>query len=91
VDGGGIFGGKAGGLGSSEALARGLVLVIVNPIPGREERNADHYLEGGNPLQQPRDALLEDILVVGGRCADQMRQRVQRTARQRRTSPRCSR
>jgi processive 1,2-diacylglycerol beta-glucosyltransferase len=39
--------GKAGGLTSSEALARGLVLVIVNPIPGQEERNSDHLLEDG--------------------------------------------
>ena len=29
------------------ALARGLPMVIVNPIPGQEERNADHRLEGG--------------------------------------------
>jgi len=42
-----LFVGKAGGLTSSEALARGLGLVIVNPIPGQEERNADHYLEEG--------------------------------------------
>lgn len=39
--------GKAGGLTSAEALARGLVLVIVNPIPGQEERNTDHFLEEG--------------------------------------------
>ncbi len=39
--------GKAGGLTSAEALARGLVLVIVNPIPGQEERNSDHFLEEG--------------------------------------------
>lgn len=39
--------GKAGGLTSSEALARGLALVIVNPIPGQEERNSDHFLEEG--------------------------------------------
>jgi processive 1,2-diacylglycerol beta-glucosyltransferase len=34
-------------LTSSEALACGLVLVIVNPIPGQEERNSDHFLEEG--------------------------------------------
>jgi processive 1,2-diacylglycerol beta-glucosyltransferase len=39
--------GKPGGLTSSEALARGLALVIVHPIPGQEERNADHLLEAG--------------------------------------------
>lgn len=37
--------GKAGGLTSSEAFARGLVLVMVNPVPGQEERNSDHFLE----------------------------------------------
>src|SRR5262252_3070820 len=39
--------GKPGGLTSSEALARGLAFVIVNPIPGQEERNADHLLAQG--------------------------------------------
>jgi len=60
--------GKAGGLTSSEALARGLVLVIVNPIPGQEERNSDHFLEEGvgircnnlPALAHKIDALLED-------------------------------
>ncbi len=39
--------GKPGGLTTSEALAKGLVFVIVNPIPGQEERNSDHLLEKG--------------------------------------------
>jgi processive 1,2-diacylglycerol beta-glucosyltransferase len=39
--------GKPGGLTTSEALAMGLVFVIVNPIPGQEERNSDHLLEQG--------------------------------------------
>ncbi len=39
--------GKPGGLTTSEALAKSLVFVIVNPIPGQEERNSDHLLEGG--------------------------------------------
>ena len=43
--------GKAGGLTSSEALARGLVLVIVNPIPGQEERNSDYFLEEGAAIR----------------------------------------
>jgi processive 1,2-diacylglycerol beta-glucosyltransferase len=37
--------GKPGGLTTCEALAKGLVFVIVNPIPGQEERNSDHLLE----------------------------------------------
>ena len=43
--------GKPGGLTSSEALARGLALVIVRPIPGQEERNADHLLETGAAIR----------------------------------------
>jgi processive 1,2-diacylglycerol beta-glucosyltransferase len=39
--------GKAGGLTTSEALVKGLVMVITNPIPGQEERNSDHLLEAG--------------------------------------------
>jgi processive 1,2-diacylglycerol beta-glucosyltransferase len=37
--------GKPGGLTTCEALAKSLVFVIVNPIPGQEERNSDHLLE----------------------------------------------
>ncbi len=43
--------GKAGGLTSAEAFARGLVLVVVNPIPGQEERNSDHFLEEGAAIR----------------------------------------
>jgi processive 1,2-diacylglycerol beta-glucosyltransferase len=43
--------GKPGGLTSSEALARGLAMAIVNPIPGQEERNSDHLLEEGCGLR----------------------------------------
>jgi processive 1,2-diacylglycerol beta-glucosyltransferase len=39
--------GKAGGLTISEALARHLPMVLIEPIPGQEERNADHLLEAG--------------------------------------------
>jgi processive 1,2-diacylglycerol beta-glucosyltransferase len=42
--------GKPGGLTTSEALAKGLLFVIVNPIPGQEER-LDHLLEA-----EPRSA-----------------------------------
>jgi processive 1,2-diacylglycerol beta-glucosyltransferase len=38
---------KPGGLTSSEVLARGAALAIVNPIPGQESRNADYLLEHG--------------------------------------------
>lgn len=43
--------GKPGGLTTSEALARGLAFVVVSPIPGQEERNADHLLEEGAAIR----------------------------------------
>jgi processive 1,2-diacylglycerol beta-glucosyltransferase len=43
--------GKAGGLTTSEALARALPMVLIDPIPGQEERNADHLLEAGAAIR----------------------------------------
>jgi processive 1,2-diacylglycerol beta-glucosyltransferase len=43
--------GKAGGLTTSEALARGLPMALIEPIPGQEERNADHLLEAGAAIR----------------------------------------
>jgi processive 1,2-diacylglycerol beta-glucosyltransferase len=38
---------KAGGLTSAEAMAAGLPMIIVDPIPGQETRNADILVEYG--------------------------------------------
>jgi processive 1,2-diacylglycerol beta-glucosyltransferase len=43
--------GKAGGLTTSEALARHLPMVLIEPIPGQEVRNADHLLEAGAAIR----------------------------------------
>ena len=42
---------KPGGMTTSECLAKGLPMVIVNPLPGQEERNADFLLEKGIALR----------------------------------------
>ena len=78
--------GKAGGLTSSEALARGLVLVIVNPIPGQEERNSDHFLEEGVGIRcnnLPALAFKIDNLLTDKERLSRMRQAVMRLARPR--------
>jgi processive 1,2-diacylglycerol beta-glucosyltransferase len=36
---------KPGGLTTSETLARGAAMAVVNPIPGQESRNSDFLLE----------------------------------------------
>jgi processive 1,2-diacylglycerol beta-glucosyltransferase len=43
--------GKAGGLTTSEALARVLPMALIEPIPGQEERNSDHLLEAGAAIR----------------------------------------
>ncbi len=42
---------KPGGLTTSECLAMGLPMIVNSPIPGQEERNADHLLEQGVALK----------------------------------------
>lgn len=42
-----LFVGKPGGLSSSECMASGLPMALVNPIPGQETRNSDFLLEEG--------------------------------------------
>jgi processive 1,2-diacylglycerol beta-glucosyltransferase len=42
---------KPGGLTTSETLARGAAMCIVNPIPGQESRNSDFLLENGAAIK----------------------------------------
>ena len=50
---------KPGGLTTSECLAVGLPMLVVSPIPGQEERNADYLLERGAALKAHDAAGLE--------------------------------
>ena len=73
-----LFIGKPGGLTTAEALACGLPMVIISPIPGQEERNSDHLLEDGvavkcnemTTIPYKIDTLLDDPLRL-----EQMRRR----------------
>ncbi|MEX2138639.1 MAG: glycosyltransferase [Pirellulales bacterium] len=49
---------KPGGLTTSEILARGAALLIVNPIPGQESRNSDFLLENGAAVKASGTATL---------------------------------
>jgi processive 1,2-diacylglycerol beta-glucosyltransferase len=77
---------KPGGLTTSEVLARGAVLVVVNPIPGQESRNSDFLLEGGAAIKANNLATLSykvaTLLDDPGRLA-QLRAGVARIARPR--------
>jgi len=62
---------KPGGLTTSEAMARGLPMCVVNPIPGQEERNSDHLLEAGVAIKCNNPPTLawkiEELLRTPGR------------------------
>lgn len=45
--------GKPGGLTTSEACARGLPMVLLKPIPGQEERNAQRLVQLGAAILEP--------------------------------------
>lgn len=64
---------KPGGLTTSEALARGAAMVVVNPIPGQESRNSDFLLENGAAIKVNHLATLaykvEGLLRDGERLA----------------------
>ena len=78
--------GKPGGLTMSEALACGKVFVVVNPIPGQEERNADHLLEEGAAIRcnnLPVLAYKIDRLLDEPERHKSMRENVRRLARPR--------
>ena len=69
---------KPGGLTSSEALARGTPMIIVDPIPGQETRNADYLLENGAALKVNHPASL--AMKVEALLSEPSRLRKMRTA-----------
>ncbi len=77
---------KPGGLTTSEVLARGAVMVIVNPIPGQESRNSDFLLESGAAIKVNNLATLPhkiDTLLSDKVRLASLRANVQRIARPR--------
>ncbi len=77
---------KPGGLTTSEVLARGAVLVIMNPIPGQESRNSDYLLENGAAIKANNAATLPfkiDRLLAEPARLERLRENVRRIARPR--------
>jgi processive 1,2-diacylglycerol beta-glucosyltransferase len=74
---------KPGGLTTSEVLARGAVMVIVNPIHGQESRNSDYLLESGAAIKVNNAATLAykvDALLHDRGRLEQLRANVRRIA-----------
>ena len=77
---------KPGGLTTSETLASGSVMVIVNPIPGQESRNSDYLLESGAAIKVNNAATLASKvskLLADRSRLEQLRANVRRIARPR--------
>ncbi|HEY2586768.1 MAG TPA: glycosyltransferase [Tepidisphaeraceae bacterium] len=55
---------KPGGLTTSEALCRGAAMLVVDPIPGQETRNADFLLENGAAVKVNNIASLRHKLTA---------------------------
>ena len=53
---------KPGGLTTSEALAKRLPMIIMNPIPGQEKRNTEFLLNSGAALSPSRTFPIEEAL-----------------------------
>jgi len=59
---------KGGGITVSEALAKGMGIIITNPIPGQEERNVKYLLENGAIVRA--DTVDQVVKSVSGLLAD---------------------
>ncbi|MBE6689315.1 MAG: glycosyltransferase [Ruminococcaceae bacterium] len=53
---------KPGGLTSSEALAKGLPMIVVNPIPGQEDRNTEFLLNNGVAMYVTDTCPLDEVI-----------------------------
>ncbi len=53
---------KPGGITSSEAMAKGLPMIMVNPIPGHEMRNAEFFLNNGLALYATNSFPLDEAV-----------------------------
>lgn len=76
---------KPGGLSVSECLAKGRPMLLVSPIPGQEERNADYLLEAGAAIKAVDAATLQ--FKLGRLMADRTRLRAMSEAAHRIARP----
>lgn len=53
---------KPGGLSTSEALAKNLPIIMVNPIPGQEERNVEFFLNNGLAIYATKTYPIDEAL-----------------------------
>ena len=71
---------KPGGLTVSESLAKGIPMILINPIPGQEERNVEFLLNNGVAIKTsstfPVDEAVFQLMSDGSRRQN-LKQRIQ--------------
>jgi processive 1,2-diacylglycerol beta-glucosyltransferase len=75
---------KPGGLTTSETLARGAAMCVVNPIPGQESRNSDYLLENGAAIKinnLPTLAMKLEALISEPKRLQQLKENARRIAK----------
>ena len=53
---------KPGGLTTSEALAMGLPMILINPIPGQEDRNLEFLLNNGVAMAVSETCPIDEVI-----------------------------
>ena len=53
---------KPGGLTTSEALAKGLPMIMNNPVPGQEDRNVEFLLNAGAAIKVSKTFPIDDAI-----------------------------
>ena len=53
---------KPGGLTTSEAMAKSVPMILVNPIPGQEDRNLEFFLNNGVALSVTKTFSIEEAM-----------------------------
>ena len=83
---------KPGGLTSTESLASELPMIIINPIPGQEEQNAEFLEKTGVGVWLKKDDNVKEVLksVIGSNeKLEQMKSKIQGLANKRSTRDIC--
>lgn len=53
---------KPGGLTTSEAMAKNLPMILINPIPGQEDRNLEFFINNGVALSVTKTFTVEEAM-----------------------------
>lgn len=84
---------KPGGLTTSEALAKRLPIIICNPIPGHEQRNATFLLNNGVAMMVDEHTHFEDVfyqLLHNPERVENMRRSIDRISKPNATEDLCA-